>query len=186
VTRARTIRLLEIAAIALSSLVLSIGLIVLLSGYFAGRDQAGVTGAVTGPGQAYPDLGDAHLKPGQPRPAYNSTPPTSGAHFDQPVLRDGARLNDDQLLEALARGDVVLMYGTRTAPAGLQALATAIAGPFTPSLAAAGQAVILARRPGTPDLVGLAWTHMVHVSTPGDSLLRQFAQFWLGRGSSGH
>ena len=38
-------------AIVVASLVLSVGLIALLSGFFAGRDQAGVAGAQTGPVQ---------------------------------------------------------------------------------------------------------------------------------------
>ena len=53
------------------------------------------------------------------------------------------------------------------------------------ALAAAGQAVILARRPGTVGVDGLAWAHAVSVREPGDPGLAQFAQFWLGRGAPG-
>jgi hypothetical protein len=66
---------------------------------------------------------------------------------------------------------------------GLPTLAREVAGPFTPALAASGQAVILARRPGTAGLIGLAWAHMLRVSTPEEPPLRQFLQFWLGRGA---
>ena len=185
-SRARVIRLIERAAVVLASLALSIGLIVGLSGYFAGRDQAGIAGAASGPGQSFPDLGDAHLAPGELRPAYNSNPPTSGAHVPLPVRRDDAQLSDDQVLEALALGDVVIVYGQREPPPGLGALARSVAGPFTPVLAATGHAVILAHAPGTPGLIGLAWTHMVRVSAANDPLLRQFTQFWLGRGAPSH
>ncbi len=179
------ITLLERVAIVAASLVLSIGLIAVLSGFFAGRDQAGVAGVPSAPGRAFRDLGHAHLAPGEPRPAYGSDPPTSGAHIPEPVLRDESELGDDQLLQALEAGDVVIMYGGRTPPAGLVALARSVAYAFTPALAAVGQAVILARRPGTVGLIGLAWAHMVRVSTPGDPLLREFAAFWLGRGAPG-
>jgi Protein of unknown function (DUF3105) len=175
---------LERIAIVVASLALSVGLIALLSGFFAQRDQAGVAGASTEPGTAFADLGHAHLKPGEPRPAYDSVPPTSGAHIPEPVLRDGARLNDDQLLQALEVGDVVIVYGGRSSPA-LMALAHAVAAPFTPALARAGQALILARRPGTSGLIGLAWAHIVRVAAPTDPRLRQFAEVWLGRGAPG-
>ena len=45
---------LERVAIVVASLALSFGLIALLSGFFAGRDQAGVAITQTGPGSALP------------------------------------------------------------------------------------------------------------------------------------
>ncbi len=176
---------LERALVTVASLVLSIGLIILLSGYFTSHDPAGVSGTQSRIGLAFPDLGHGHLTPGEPHPLYNSIPPTSGAHLDVAVTRDETRLSDDQLLQTLEQGDVVFVYGGRFPPPGLTALARAVAGPFTPDLARAGQAVILARRPGTVGLIGLAWTRMVRVSAPNDSLLRQFAEVWLGRGAAG-
>ncbi len=181
-TETRAFRGFELVAIAVVSLALSVGLILLLSGYFAGRDQASVSGTATGPGAVYRDVGDATLKPGQSRPAFDSNPPTSGAHVPEPVLRSEAELNDDQLLTALARGNVVFMYGGRQPPAGLAELAHSV-GPFSPALARAGQSVILARRAGTVGVLGLGWTHIVQVSAPEDPLLRQFAEYWLGRGA---
>jgi Protein of unknown function (DUF3105) len=181
----RLVRVAERIAIGIASLVLSIGLILLLSGYFAGRDQAAVSGGTSGPGQAFSDLGHATLSPGQPRPSYNSNPPTSGPHVTEAVVRDGATLNDDQLLQALQLGNVVIVYGTKQPPAGLSKFASTAAPPFTPALAATGDAVILARRPGTAGLVALAWTHLLRVNSPSDPQLGQFVSFWLGRGASG-
>jgi Protein of unknown function (DUF3105) len=176
---------LERVAIGVASLALSVGLIAVLSGFFASRDQAGVSGAAGALGQQFPDLGHGHLNRGELRPAYNSNPPTSGAHIPEPVLRDGARLNDDQLLEALEVGNVVFMYGGRSPPAGLARLARSIAGPFSPALAAAGLAVILARRPGTAGVPGIAWTRLVRTRGASDPLLGEFARYWLGRGAPG-
>jgi hypothetical protein len=177
---------LERVAIVVASLALSFGLIAVLSGFFAGRDQAGVSARIDGPGQAFPDLGHAHLRPGQPRPRYDSDPPTSGAHVPEPVLYDERRLNDDQLLEALELGNVLIMYGGRRPPPALRRLALSVAPPFSPGLAAAGQAVILASRPGTRGLLGLAWAHEISVRGARDPQLRQFVQFWLGRSAPGH
>lgn len=175
----------EILAIALASLVLSIGLIVLLSGFFAGRDQAGVSGAVGGPGQAFDDLGHAVLRGGQTRPAYNSDPPTSGAHVAESVTRDAVPLSDDQLLQALETGDVVIFYGTRRPPAGLESFTRSVAPAFTSTLAGLGETVIIAPRPGTNGLLAAAWTHLLHVQRPTDPQLRDFVSFWLGRGAPG-
>jgi uncharacterized protein DUF3105 len=181
----RLARWLERLAILVASLALSVGLIVLLSGFFAGRDQAGVSGTGTGPGQAFTDLGHAALRPGQPRPAYDSDPPTSGAHVAQAIPRAGAPLNVDQLLSALQVGDVVIVYGGIRPPAGLEQFTRSVAPPFSPELAATGDAVILARRPGTAGVLALAWAHMLRVQRASDPALREFVQFWLGRGAPG-
>jgi hypothetical protein len=180
----RTAVLLERLAIGLASLALSVGLIALLSGYFAGRDQAGVSGQQTAPGVAYRDLGHRHLRPGQPRPAYDSNPPTSGAHYPESVHRDHVALNDDQVLQALELGDVVVFYPPPSPPAGLTALIRRTAPPFSPALAGAGQAVILSPRPDITGLVAAAWAHLLEVTAVGDPALRQFVSFWLGRGAS--
>ena len=177
-------RWIERLAIVAASLAIAIGVIALLSGgLLAGRDSPGVAGTDQGPGIAFRDQGNAELHPGEPRPAYDSNPPTSGPHRPTPVVADRARLSDDQLLTALAAGNVVYTYGTRTPPPGLAAVAGAMAPPFTPALAASGQAVILARRPGTAGVIGLAWAHLLRASGPTDPALRSFTQFWLGRGA---
>jgi Protein of unknown function (DUF3105) len=158
---------------------------------FEGRDTSQVTppaSTTAGPGQLYPDQGHAHLKPGQ-RPAqpYASDPPTSGPHVPAAIGSDadGTRLSDDQILQALELGDVVVLYGTPRAPAALRALADKLAGPFDPALAASGQALILARRPGTNGVIALAWRHELHVPSARDAALEPFADYWLGRGVGG-
>jgi Protein of unknown function (DUF3105) len=175
---------LERAAIVIVSLVIAIAIIALLSGGLAGtQDDPGITGGQQGPGTAYRDLGDLHLRPGQKAPQYDSDPPTSGPHKPVNVTRDQAAISDDQLLQALQVGDIVLMYGTRKPPPGLASLALRSAPPFTPALAATGGAVILARRPGTQGVIALAWTHMLRAVDPSDPNLPVFINYWLGRGA---
>ncbi len=176
---------LEWVAIVIVSLAVAFAAIALLSGFFAGQDEAGVAGPDVGPGVAFRDLGHVHLRPGQPHPTYDSSPPTSGAHVPQPVTADNRPLSNDQLLEALELGDVVIAYGTPAPPPGLRAFARSVAAPFTPALAASGQAVILDRRAGTPGIVALAWARLVRVATAQDPLLRQFVQYWLGKSAPG-
>lgn len=180
---------LERVAIVVASFVVAIGAIVLLSGYFSSRDQGGVSGVLAGPGLAYRDLGDAVLKTGHRRPAYDSNPPTSGAHVPTPVRTADAVLTDDQILTALAAGDVIVMYGGATPPPGLTALARSMGGPFSAALAQTGQAVILARLPGIHGIEALAWTRLLPITGVGrvtggtETLLRQFIDAWLGRGA---
>lgn len=175
--------LVERVAIVLASLGLSVGLIALLSGFFTHNDQASLSSPAVVRGQALRDQGDATLKRGQPRPRYDSRPPTSGAHFAARVTSDDVPLNEDQLLTALASGDVVIMYGEPRAPGGLRTLAGALAPAFSPALARSGQAVILSKRRGLIGLIGLAWAHMLVVRDSSDPRLRDFAAYWLGRGA---
>jgi Protein of unknown function (DUF3105) len=177
------LRLVERGAIVLASLALSALLIALLSGFFAGRDAGTVAGSSAITGERFHDMGDALLRPGQRPPRYDSAPPTSGPHLPEQVRQDKVQLNDNELLEALASGDVVILYGGPTPPPGLSALAASLAPPFTLALASTGDAVILARRPGTGGLIGLAWAHMIRVGQAKDPRLREFAAFWLGRGA---
>lgn len=176
-------RLLERVAIVLASLALTFGLIALLSGFFDSRDSGALSGATSGPGRHFRDLGDKLLAPGELHPAYDSTPPTSGPHVLAVVTRDWVSLDDDQLLSALALGDVVITYGTPKPPDALIAMAQSVAGTFKPSLAATGQAVILSPAPGTHGFVGVAWTHILRATRPDDPRLSQFASYWLGRGA---
>jgi Protein of unknown function (DUF3105) len=171
---------LERLAIAVASLTLAIALIAVLSGYFADHDQAAVSGDAK-LGMRFADQGDGVLAAPSLPQLYDSDPPTSGPHVRVPVAAQGLTLSDNQILTALAAGDVVILYGTRRPPHALAALA----GPFTPSLAAAGFAVVLGRRPGTSGVVALAWTRMLRGASPSDPRLRQFVQALLGHARAG-
>ena len=95
-------RLIERVLIVAAAFGVAIGVIALLSGgLLAGHDSPGVSGAASGPGVAFPDQGNAQLSPVRRAPAYDSDPPTSGAHLPAATDRNGAQLTDDQLLQAL-------------------------------------------------------------------------------------
>jgi hypothetical protein len=133
---------------------------------FSSRDDSQLAGAAEGPGEVQPD---------------GASPPASGKHTDALVTRDRTRLSDDQLVNALALGDVVILYdGARPDPA-LVRLQKDVAGPFDAELAAAGQAVILAPRSGAGPATALAWKRILRAQ-PDDPALHEFAEFWLGRG----
>jgi hypothetical protein len=42
--------------------------------------------------------------------------------------------------------------------------------------------VILARRDGSGPATALAWKRILRADDPADPALREFAEFWLGRG----
>lgn len=166
------------------ALVAVVGAVVLLAGLaglvlaFSARDDAGLSArAPAGPGELQPDRGAEH---GPAAVDTGGTPPTSGPHRPVNVTRDRRALSADQLLHALERGNVVLLYDGARPPAALRALQEELTGPFDAELAAAGQAVILARRDGP--VTALAWRRLLEASGPGDPLLREFAEAWLGRG----
>ncbi len=101
------------------------------------------------------------------------------------MARDGVALDDDQVLHALEAVDVVLAYSKASLADPLRALADDVAGSFDPDLAAAGQAVILDRVRGRAidGVQALAWRHRLEVASPNDAALRDFIEFWLGRGA---
>jgi uncharacterized protein DUF3105 len=144
----------------------------------ANRDEGSVGGA-EGPGVLEPDRGARHVGADAPQTPASppNRPPTSGPHRPEAVTRDRAELSDDQLLEALHLGNVVIAYDGDP-PSGVQD----VSGPFDPELAAAGQAVILDRRPGVGGVVALAWRRRLVAKGPDDPQLREFAEAWLGQG----
>lgn len=151
---------------------------------FTARDSSRVS-SVPGPGEAFANLCAEHRDPPAGF-AFNSTPPTSGPHRPALIQRDAGPLDDDELLHALELGNVVLAYGGRRPPRALERLQEEVAGAFNAELAAAGQAVVLARRDdvgGADAVVALAWSHRLTAGSPGDPALREFTEHWLGRGA---
>jgi hypothetical protein len=146
------------------------GLIVLVL-VFGARDDPEVAGAPDGPGELQPDRGSGHDRAA----AVEDEWPTSGPHRPELVSRDRRRLSDDQILHSLELGNVVILSGD---PARFAELQRDVAGPFDAEVAAAGQAVILARHDGP--VVALAWRRVLESDDP--AALRAFAEAWLGRG----
>ena len=75
---------------------------------------------------------------------------------------------------------MVILYDAPDAGSVLEAVQRDVAGPFDAELAAAGKAVILARRAGADQATALAWRRVLRSADPGG--LREFAEAWLGQG----
>lgn len=175
-TRSR--RALVALVVAVLAAVAVLALILLL----ASRDSSGVQ-AARGPGVLQPDHGLRKLPDGAPARAASppNDPPTSGTFREEGLARDGTRISDDELLTALALGNVVLAYDAARPPAALRRLQRQIAGKFDTFNEGAGQAVILARRPGVTGVIALAWRRVLRVSDPSDPRLFDFVNTWLGQ-----
>jgi hypothetical protein len=140
--------------VVLAVVAVSAGLLALQS-----RDDAGVSNEATGPGERVAD----HC-------------PTRAAS----VTRDHRRLSRAQLETALAQGNVVITYGGGAPDAGLRAIQRDLSGSFDAEIAAAGQAVILARGAAGE---ARAWGRRLVAGTSQQEALRDFADAWLGRGA---
>jgi hypothetical protein len=147
--------------------------------FVTGRDDSNVAGP-DGPGELQPNRGASHSGPAE---ASGDDPPTSGTHEPRLVTRDRRPITDDQLIHALELGDVVILYDAQQPPPALvQLQEDVMGGPFDAEVAAAGQAVILARRPGAGPATALAWRRILRADDPSDPALLEFTEFWLGRG----
>jgi hypothetical protein len=172
----------RVVAVVLGTIVLAAGVVGLVV-VFASRDDAQVGAAAGGPGQLQPDRGARHLAADARADVPAGSLPTSGAHRPVLIPRDRRRLSDDAIIHALELGDVVVLYDAATLPPALQALQADATGPFDAELAAAGQAIVLARRDGAGPATALAWRHVLRAEDAGDPRLRDFAEAWLGRGA---
>ena len=167
----------RLAVVAAGVLVAVAGLIGLALAFNA-RDDPEVARAPDGPGELQADRGSGHGAAAQVSDEW----PTSGPHREALVTRDRRRLSDDQILHALELGNVVILYDSPDPGAELERVQEQVAGPFDAELAAAGQAVILARRDGAGPATALAWRRVYETDDPLDPRLREFAEAWLGRG----
>jgi hypothetical protein len=164
---------------ALVGVVLAVAVVAAVFLFVTGRDDSNVAGP-DGPGELQPNRGASHSGPAE---ASGDDPPTSGTHESRLVTRDRRPITDDQLIHALELGDVVILYDAQQPPPALvQLQADVMGGPFDAEVAAAGQAVILARRPGAGPATALAWRRILRADDPADPALLEFTEFWLGRG----
>jgi hypothetical protein len=79
-------------------------------------------------------------------------------------------------------GNVVLLYSDERLTRRLRELALEIGGPSDGPLVAAGQAVLVRRRPGLRvPVVAVSASRRLDASGPDDPALRAFVEYWLGR-----
>ncbi|HEX2086635.1 MAG TPA: hypothetical protein VHF89_13210 [Solirubrobacteraceae bacterium] len=84
----------------------------------------------------------------------------------------------------LAQGNVEIVFSDPAHREALEALASDVAGPKPqdPALVHAGNAVIVSRG-DAPEIVATAYQRELRVASPDDPALREFVEYWLGRGA---
>lgn len=83
----------------------------------------------------------------------------------------------------LGPGNVVIEHDRRADGPALQALAEEIAGPATPALRRAGQAVEVRYSRGAGGIVARSAQGRLVARSASDPALRAFVEHWLGRGA---
>lgn len=76
-------------------------------------------------------------------------------------------------------GNVVLLHAAASDGPALQALAQDVAGPASPELEAAGQAIIVRQAPEARGIVAVSANRILRVPSADDPALREFVQAWL-------
>jgi hypothetical protein len=81
-------------------------------------------------------------------------------------------------------GNVVLLYSDERLTSGLRGLARRIAGEPSAALQAAGQAVLVQRRPNLAvPVTAVTAARRLQASGPSDPALESFVEYWLGKAS---
>jgi hypothetical protein len=105
------------------------------------------------------------------------------ATTDTPLTVDGPGLAAPAATGAfLRRGNLAVSAPPGQLPAA-RALAQDVGGPPTADLRAAGQAIVVRPAPAGADVVVQAWRRELRVPAARDPRLREFLEFWLGRGA---
>ncbi len=107
--------------------------------------------------------------------ATTATPPAAAPGIAVPAQAG----RDAEILRA---GNVILVAGQGQLRAA-RALAEEITGPPSDALQDAGQAVLVQEGPGRGGIVAVAWERRLRAEDPRDPALREFVEYWLGRGT---
>jgi hypothetical protein len=133
------------------------------------------------PGQAVAIQGRDHIQLGQSHPPYNSDPPTSGWHYDQPVPAGfyDEPLADEKLVHNLEHGHVVISYDCSkltdcdSVKAELRGLVDRFQG---------WKVVAVARENADAAIALTAWGRMDKLNAYDEDRIVAFINYWRDRG----
>lgn len=137
----------------------------------------GVSNAANRPGEPVPDMGNLHIEEGTKSPvAYNSTPPTSGPHYDS-LARWGVHtepIPDELMVHNLEDGGVGIWYNCPDGCPELLDQLELIAADFH-------EGVILAPYPGMDSPIALtAWTRIDKLDDFDEERILRFVKAFRG------
>jgi hypothetical protein len=133
------------------------------------------------PGEAVAIQGQEHIQPGQSHPPYNSDPPTSGWHYEEPARAGfyAEPLPDEQLVHNLEHGHVIISYDCSkladcdTVKAGLRALVDRFQG---------WKIVAVARENADTPIALTAWGRIAKLDRYDEDRIAAFVRYWRNRG----
>lgn len=129
------------------------------------------------PGVAVPDQGRGHIGVGVEHEPYNSSPPTSGPHYEQwakwGVYEE--KLPDEQLVHNLEHGGIWISYQDKDNPELFEKLKD-IAEDYSVK-------VILTYRPeNDAPIVLAAWTRLLKLETFDEKQIKSFIRAFINKG----
>jgi uncharacterized protein DUF3105 len=135
------------------------------------------------PVQTFPEQGRIHIAPGQPHPAYNSIPATSGWHREEfpPTHILTAPIEDEVSVHVLEHGNVFIFYDCSSG--GCDQLRSQLTAVVQTELdLRAGEGVYMApyRLPNGHKIALAAWTHLQYLDKLKESVIRAFCDTYLG------
>jgi hypothetical protein len=133
------------------------------------------------PGQAVAMQGRDHIQPGQSHPPYNSDPPTSGWHYDQPARAGfySESLPDEELVHNLEHGYVVISYDcSKLADCdSVKAKLQTVVDRFQ-----SWKVVAVARQNADAPIALTAWGRIDKLNTYDENRITAFINSWRDRG----
>lgn len=143
------------------------------------RPAASAASSQTGwPGQQFPDQGRTHIKRGETHPPYNSTPPTSGWHWeDWPQYGIYTeQLPDEWQIHHLEHGGIMIQYSCPSGCPEVVDQLTNIARRYR-------YKVILAPYTGLPNRITLtAWTRLDAMDEVDEARIVDFIDAYRNKG----
>lgn len=128
-------------------------------------------------GERIAGLGRTHISPGQPHPAYNSNPPTSGWHTPQVASWGASRaeIPDEVLLHNLEHGGIWLSYKNPSDTVLVEKL-EALASRY-------GSKVIVTPRSKNDSPIAIAaWERLLKLDTYDENRIVEFINAFRNRG----
>lgn len=128
-------------------------------------------------GERIAGLGQTHISPGQPHPAYNSNPPTSGWHTPQVASWGASRaeIPDEVLLHNLEHGGIWLSYKNPSDTVLVEKL-EALASRY-------GSKVIVTPRSKNDSPIAIAaWERLLKLDTYDENRIVEFINAFRNRG----
>lgn len=123
-------------------------------------------------GQKVVDMGQVHVKQGEVHAAYNSDPPTSGAHISDGVAGAGIhekQVADELLVHSLEHGAVIVSYKTDLPKNQIEKIKNAFN-------AASGKKIMVPRKNLDTPVALTSWNYLLKLNTIDEKQIQTFIE----------